>query len=304
MNIFIAADGRLRAGWRFFLSVAVFLLSAIIAGTTAAFLLGPRPRGFDPLFEAVYQPLLVFLTLGGFLLLLRTLDRIRNRPLASMGLAQDHWLRETLVGFGFGAALIALGVLAIAILADISFRTQFDALGWTNTAVLFWMLGFAAFNEEMIFRGYPFQRLVEGAGRVIAILILSALFGAAHLGNPNASIIGIINTILVGVMFAVAYLQTRSLWFVWGIHFGWNFVLGVGFGLPVSGIDMSTVVKGQVEGHMWVTGGAYGLEASLTATFLILLGLALVVRYSARLVPRATPAINPGTNGIQPTSDA
>jgi hypothetical protein len=72
----------------------------------------------------------------------------------------------------------------------------------------------------------------------------------------------------------------------------------------VSGIDMSTVVKGQVEGHMWVTGGAYGLEASLTATFLILLGLALVVRYSARLVPRATPAINPGTNGIQPTSDA
>lgn len=304
LSIFLAADGRLRAGWRFFLSVAVFILAAIIAGTVAGIVMGPRAKGFDPAFEAVYQGALVPLLLGGFFLLLRNLDRIRERPLASMGMGVDRrWLRETLVGFGFAVGLIALGVAAIAVLGNLTFRFEVNAPSLIKTAILFWTLGFASLSEELVFRGYPFQRLVEGAGRVIAILILSALFGAAHIGNPNASGIGITNTILVGVMFAVAFLRTRSLWFVWGIHFGWNFALGVLFGLPVSGIDMSSVVKGEAQGHPWLTGGAYGLEASLTATFLILLALVVVVRFSKWFAP-PFHAIGRGTNGIQPNREA
>jgi hypothetical protein len=75
---------------------------------------------------------------------------------------------------------------------------------------------------------------------------------------------------------AVAYLRTRTLWFPFGIHFGWNFALGFVFGLPVSGMsDFSVLVHGSIRGPQWLTGGAYGLENSGAAAFL--LGLSLLV---------------------------
>lgn len=304
MKIFFAADGRLRAGWRFLLSVVVFLLAAILSEVITVVVMGPRPKGFQLAFEAVSQTAVVPLLLGGFVLLLRYLDRERERPLGAMGMGVDRrWLRETLVGFGSGAVLIALGVGAVAVFGSVTFHVTANGATLSQTAMLFWALALAALKEELVFRGYPFQRLVEGAGRVIAILLLSALFGAAHIGNPNASPVGIINTILVGVMFAVAFLRTRSLWLVWGIHFGWNFALGVVFGLPVSGIDMSSVVQGEAQGHELLTGGAYGLEASLTGTVLILFALVVVVRFSAWFAPPA-PAIGRGANGIQESREA
>ena len=97
-----------------------------------------------------------------------------------------------------------------------------------------------ALLEEAMFRGYPFQRLVEAVGPVWAVVALSALFGAAHLGNPNASGVlswAFLNTIAIGVLLALAYLRTRTLWLPFGIHFGWNFALGFVFGLPVSGMN-------------------------------------------------------------------
>ena len=151
--------------------------------------------------------------------------------MAAVGRVELHW-----VGGGPRVAVMILGVAYI-------------------TAV-------AAMNEEAAFRGYPFQRLVEGIGPVGGIVLLSVLFGALHLGNPHVSLWGLLNTIEIGAFLAVAYLRTRSLWMPWGIHFGWNFTLGVVFGLPVSGLnDFAIAVQGTAEGPLWLTGGSYGIEA-------------------------------------------
>ena len=116
-----------------------------------------------------------------------------------------------------------------------------------------------------MFRGYPFQHLEQGIGAIGAIAVFSVLFGAVHLANPGASLWGLVNTILIGVLLAISYLRTRALWLPWGIHFGWNFALGVLFGLPVSGLRLfNVVVRTTVSGPNWVTGGSYGVEASAT----------------------------------------
>ena len=133
--------------------------------------------------------------------------------------------------------------------------------------------------EEVAFRGYPFQRLVEGIGPAGGIIVLSVFFGAIHLGNPHVSLWGFLNTIEIGAFFAMAYLRTRSLWMPWGIHFGWNLTLGMGFGLPVSGLnDFAVAVQGTAEGPLWLTGGSYGIEASLTGTVVILVAFFVLVR--------------------------
>jgi len=65
-------------------------------------------------------------------------------------------------------------------------------------------LWLAAAHEEAVFRGYPFQRLVESLTPVGAIAVASALFGLAHFGNPHRTWISTANTMLVGIPFAIA----------------------------------------------------------------------------------------------------
>ena len=130
-----------------------------------------------------------------------------------------------------------------------------------------------------MFRGYPFQRLVEAIGAGGAILVFSALFALVHFTNPGANAWGLLNTVAIGVALSVAYLRTRALWLPWGLHFGWNATLGLVFGLPVSGLRLFNVaLRTTATGPSWLTGGSYGLEASLPGACVVLLGLIVVWR--------------------------
>jgi len=169
-----------------------------------------------------------------------------------------------------------------------------------------------AMAEELIFRGYPFQRLVEGLGNVGAIIVLSALFGAVHLHNPHVAdnrtveVFAFCNTLLIGIVFAIAYLRTRALWFPWGLHFAWNITMGLIFGIPVSGLtDFSVLVKARVGGPAWFLGGAYGFEGGMLGTIVIALGLTYVVIFVRPAAARtAPPQLNePGGSSIQPTGN-
>ena len=133
------------------------------------------------------------------------------------------------------------------------------------------------------------------ADRVIrawaAILLLAGLFGAVHLANPNATFFGFANTVLIGVFFGLLMVKTGSLWLLWGVHFGWNLTLGALYGLPVSGINQFSVLwTGHAEGPMWLTGGAYGIEASATVSVLILVAIVVVAFLPAR--PVLFPAVS------------
>ncbi len=133
-----------------------------------------------------------------------------------------------------------------------------------------------------MFRGYPFQRLVEAVGPVWAVTGSRRRCSRRRIwAIPTRAALSwaFFNTIAIGVLLAVAYLRTRTLWLPFGIHFGWNFALGFVFGLPVSGLnDFSVLVKGSIRGPQWLTGGSYGLENSGAAAILIVLGLLLTLK--------------------------
>lgn len=282
VRLFLASDRRLRPSWRFWISVVVFAFSTGFAGALAV---AVRKAGYGLGAEFVFRTAWLAFMLLGFALLLYTLDRVRGYVLGAMGLALDGAARrDSLAGTALGAGMVAATVAIMAVVG----RLEFHWVGaWPRVGVAFlavsYIIAVAAMAEEVTFRGYPFQRLVDGIGAAGGILLLSVLFGAVHLGNPHATIWGFLNTIEIGAFLAIAYLRTRSLWMPWGIHFGWNFTLGVVFGLPVSGLnDFAIAVQGTAEGPLWLTGGSYGIEASLTGT--------LVVAASFFVLLRLTPA--------------
>lgn len=233
--------------------------------------------------ELFYRLFTTLALLAGFSGMLYVFDRHRDRLLARMGLGLvGPWLRQCAVGTALGAAMVAVAVGAIAALGNLQLHWIGGARPSSALAGLLALqlavLAIAAMLEEVAFRGYPFQRLVESVGAPWALIALNGLFGAVHLGNPHASSWGFLNTVAIGIVLGVAYLRTRALWLPWGIHFGWNATLGVAFGLPVSGtLQFQTVIAGTAQGPLWLTGGGYGIEASATGALVILLGLAGVV---------------------------
>jgi membrane protease YdiL (CAAX protease family) len=266
-------DEHLRPIWRFFLSVVVLFaaFSLTVETVETGFLIADvHPSVRNVIF---WQSLVCLaIMIAAFKLITATFDR---RPLGSMGLAfHSRWWTEFVRGAVVGAAMMLL----IALLtwgcgfAHFTFTPHPVLLAGSFSLTLF---AVAAAKEEIIFRGYAFQRLVEVITPVGAIAVTSAFFGFAHLANPHRSWISTVNTILAGIPLCVAYLRTRSLWMPIGVHFVWNFLQSFFLGLPVSGLVISgSLLTARVQGPTWLTGGDYGPEGGLLATGAILLGTA------------------------------
>jgi hypothetical protein len=129
--------------------------------------------------------------------------------------------------------------------------------------------------EETLFRGILFRFLEEGFGSWIALALSALFFGFSHLNNPNATVWSAIAIALeAGVSIGAVYMATRSLWFAMGLHTAWNFLQGTIFGVAVWGIraPADSLFQPLIQGNQWLTGGAFGIEASVIA---VVLGLGL-----------------------------
>ena len=189
--------------------------------------------------------------------------------------------------FFYGAlyALIPLSIIVcFAYLFGASIRLQdsFDrSLFFHAVNVMF----FVALFEELVFRGIIFQSLSERLGSIAATLILSLLFGIAHLLNPNTSLIPILNVVLAGVLLSAMYIATKNLWMSIAFHFVWNFALGTVFNSPVSGIQKSgtsllLIDWNKVNGlYPLLFGGNFGLEGGILTTGLLIILILFVSRF-------------------------
>jgi membrane protease YdiL (CAAX protease family) len=271
-------EGEVRPLWRFMLSAPLIVLAVMLAVMASA---GIRPHpswlgpNLGPLFwqELFLFPLLLFL----FGMLTGVMDR---KPLGSVGFAfHERWKQELAMGLGLGGGMMLLVAGLEHTLGWARFSPSGRALESVLTASGFYIffLILAAANEELVFRGYAFQRLVDAIRPAGAVVAFSVLFGLGHLENPSHTWISTVNTVLIGVVLAVAYLRTRALWVSLGIHFAWNYVQGVVFGFPVSGLTIPHAwMAARVHGSALLTGKSYGPEGSLLTTGVIIAGLVYV----------------------------
>jgi hypothetical protein len=195
------------------------------------------------------------------------------------------WVKELCVGLGIGGIMMVSvgGAEALLGLAPFARNLLPASAELAYGSGLFLVLFISATNEELAFRGYPFQKLVESLGPPGAVAVSSAVFGLAHLGNPHHTWISTVNTMLVGIPFSIAYLRTRSLWMPVGMHFTWNYVQGFVFGLPVSGYAFPhSLLKVQVRDATWLTGSNYGPEGGLVSTVAIV-GAGICLFLSTRI---------------------
>jgi membrane protease YdiL (CAAX protease family) len=102
------------------------------------------------------------------------------------------------------------------------------------------------------------------------------LFGLVHITNPGGTLwASIAIAIEAGLLLGAAYKWSGTLWLPIGIHWAWNFSQGNLFGFLVSGQEAGeSLLQAQIDGADWLTGGAFGAEASVVA---VVVGLAVSV---------------------------
>lgn len=176
---------------------------------------------------------------------------------------------EAIFGAVVGLIFVIVSTVLIISFGGYSFKWSPENAGSVVLPIITTALG-AALVEELIFRGLAFQAIEKMGGSWIALAVTSLFFGIAHLGNPGATIWGAFAiAIEAGVLLGAAFLWRRNVWFIISLHFIWNTTVGL-LGIPVSGHPSSGLFTVEVTGPVLLTGGEFGLEASIVPVIISL----------------------------------
>ena len=222
---------------------------------------------FDVSFDSpVMLTLTAFQVLGSFCALWLATKFIDRKPLMSIGLSVKDKANEMLVGLGFALAFIGGLFLLLWLLGAITITGY---VGF-KPGVFFvsMMLFLAAFDEELIFRGYILNSMMDSSSRWVALAGSSAIFALMHAGNPSvwSNWVPMTELFAAGFILGISYTFTKNLWFPTFFHFGWNFFQGL-FGFEISGINVDSwkMISHENTGNVpdIISGGAFGIEGSV-----------------------------------------
>jgi membrane protease YdiL (CAAX protease family) len=202
---------------------------------------------------------------------------------ATLGFGRVNAVAGVLRGLAGGVAWLGLSLGLVALLGGVNFapRGIFSGSGISLAAVSLLM---NAALQEIIARSYLFQLVLRRWGPAWAVLVSSVIFTAMHAGAFQGAVLQVVNVFAASVLFGLVLLRTGSLWAVIALHFAWNFLVGPGLGLAVSGRDLADgwQLLG-LSGPGWLTGGAFGIEGSAVVTVVTIAACGLVRRQAATL---------------------
>jgi len=244
------------------------LLTALTLPTRLLYDALGLPKGSIPFAEVtpLIEAFRLVPTVLAYWLLVRWVER---RPVDE--LAPRKAIPHLALGLAAGIVLFSLIVGCLWVFGAYTVDRVDPGVTWLGP-VLVMGVG-AGVGEEIISRGVIFRIVEEGLGTWAALILSAAIFGGLHLWNPNATTWSALAIALeAGLLFGLLYHVTRSLWICMGLHAAWNVMQGPFYGIPVSGFEQSGLLVSHMQGPGWLTGGAFGAEASVVA-----LGLCSVV---------------------------
>lgn len=276
-------------------TLAFFCLVWFIASTIVIFVFGlviaivdpPNTRGFGDAFTEVINsssgatgPLNPFSLWGAVSTLVATVAAVwvsqrtaRGKSILDLGLRYYRELPlDLLLGLVLGPLLFAI-IFQLEQLLGYLVGNRGPLFSWGDLAQAFAIFICVAVSEELVVRGYFLQVLNEVWGGAVGVVVTSLFWGFAHLLNPRATLLGALNIVVIGLIFAYAYSMTGKLWLPIAFHFSWNFAEGAIFGYPVSGYPVGgAVFEPLVNGPQEMTGGLFGPEGGLLSLVAILIG--------------------------------
>lgn len=256
----------------------VISAAVVIALLGQLALVGAAPSGTTLPFAAQVISTFGFIVTIG--LLLAWVRFREKRPVATLGLPRAGAARRALRGAALGLALPAV-IVGINVAAGQATLENFNP--GVSAAILLLLVGFAVQggSEELLTRGYLLQGVALQRGIVVAMIVQSIFFTVLHLGNGNLGPVALLNLVLVAVFLGMWAMAEGGLWGVIGFHAVWNWSQGNVWGSAVSGFTVDTslfrLVPSTNAGDL-LSGGAFGLEASILVSIVLIVGIVVAHR--------------------------
>jgi membrane protease YdiL (CAAX protease family) len=149
---------------------------------------------------------------------------------------------------------LGIGILYFCMLFGLQMLQNNISIHWhsnINWGLIFnglWFLLGSVLIEEFIFRGYCFKKTYEQIGALKANLIFGFLFMVYHWFALNAwgnwaAMLGLVTTAFGHILFATAFIQSRTLFLPIGIHLGNNWAQRHFFAIKNMGIADTTTLN-------------------------------------------------------------
>jgi uncharacterized protein len=292
--VFVDLHSDLRSGWRMILFLVLTAAFTFVLVAPVRFL-----RGVP---DFAIRVLLTMGVVAGSYVITRFVNR---KPFSAIGLSLHP---DTVREFGLGCLL---GILMTTGIFVVEYFSGFIGLTWRGLSFwnCVWVISsscgyflIGASFEEILFRGYFFQTLLQAVTVLPAMVLMALLFAFSHLGNPHATTFGLINVGLAAIWLSVAYLKTRSLWLPIGLHATWNFFQTTIFSFPTSGVeflDRKLFLLTQ-SGPEWITGGAFGPEGGALATIALICSTWYILKSRMVRIPEGIVTLDSVEDLLQP----
>jgi membrane protease YdiL (CAAX protease family) len=261
----------IKQGWLrallYFICISVITYVFTIS---ASYFINQSPAGTEKGDENVLQFGLMYSLMGLLIFLFTWIFRkkIDRRSFESLGFTWKGYNIEAGLGLFTALAILGIGSVVLVSAGYLSFTgSEFDSLPLLVEVLIMIVV---AFVEELLFRGYLLNNLLQSMNRWVALIISAALFSFFHGSNPDVTVFAIINIFLAGILLGLNYIFTQNLWFSIIFHFAWNYFQGPVLGYDVSGLKLTTLLQQSVTGPQLWTGGLFGFEGSLLCPLLIL----------------------------------
>ncbi|MEO7794867.1 MAG: type II CAAX endopeptidase family protein [Thermoanaerobaculia bacterium] len=218
---------------------------------------------------------------------------VERRSLATIGLVEGRRLRTFLHGLGVGGGTSALVVAAIWLAGGYVKGAFLPA--WTSPAAMLQiailLLGFIVQSsvEEIIFRGWLLSAVARKLNLSLALILTSLVFMLLHY-SPHQHWSLMLGTFVFSLFACAWAIGSDSIWGVMGWHAGWNWLIAVGFELPITGLTTglpALLVKLTPNGPDALSGGAQGPEGSFLCTIFLAAASAWLFWRAGRRTARA-----------------
>ncbi len=187
-------------------------------------------------------------------------------------------IREFVIGLLLGVSAITIVFFTLVLTGNVSVTSWQPR--FTNNVlkylVVFILVGV---SEELFYRGFIITCLRTYKNRWFAILFSSLIFSLVHFINNEFNLLAFLNIMLIGLMFAYAFLETKSLWLPIGYHILWNYFQGNVYGFHVSGITIQGIFTIEYGDSNLFNGGVFGPESGLITTLVTLLVILFLKLY-------------------------
>jgi len=264
-------------------SVLMMVLSGVDMQNEAAvgeWAMGMESMGFA---SPIMLGMAVLQIFASFLAIWFMMAIFNKEPLTNIGLSVKGRGKEMLAGLG-AALLFIGGIFLILWCFDAIIVVGEQPVLLSSQIMVSLMLFVAAFDEEIVFRGYVLNNLMDSMNRWWALGISSLVFALMHAGNPNvwSTFVPMTELFAAGFILGISYTFTKNLWFPTFFHFGWNFFQGLfGFEISGMGVDSWKAIAHENSGQVpdIISGGAFGIEGSIIALCSTILGTGLIYMY-------------------------